>query len=128
MRQYIEALYQDSSLGALMKAGTSVAPLDAKNLEAALKVVYSVLFGNKTPHNRRAEIMKYSCWEGDYKDVEKAVKKLSDDDLSLVARFFGAESSCAREDLTRLLAAFDVLERLDPDPEYWEGKRGACVG
>ena len=23
--------------------------------------------------------------------------------------------------------AFDVLERLDPDPEYWEGKRGACV-
>ena len=24
--------------------------------------------------------------------------------------------------------AFDVLERLDGDPEYWEGKRGACVG
>jgi intraflagellar transport protein 56 len=24
--------------------------------------------------------------------------------------------------------AFDVLERLEPDPEYWEGKRGACVG
>lgn len=24
--------------------------------------------------------------------------------------------------------AFDVLERLDADPEYWEGKRGACVG
>ena len=24
--------------------------------------------------------------------------------------------------------AFDVLERLDPDPEYWEGKRGACIG
>ncbi|XP_053353734.1 intraflagellar transport protein 56 isoform X3 [Clarias gariepinus] len=24
--------------------------------------------------------------------------------------------------------AFDVLERLDPIPEYWEGKRGACVG
>ncbi|GMF18411.1 unnamed protein product [Phytophthora lilii] len=23
--------------------------------------------------------------------------------------------------------AFDVLERLDPDPEYWEGKRGACI-
>uniref|UniRef100_A0A8C7RBV0 Intraflagellar transport protein 56 n=1 Tax=Oncorhynchus mykiss TaxID=8022 RepID=A0A8C7RBV0_ONCMY len=22
--------------------------------------------------------------------------------------------------------AFDVLERLDPNPEYWEGKRGAC--
>ena len=21
-----------------------------------------------------------------------------------------------------------MLERLDPDPEYWEGKRGACVG
>ncbi|XP_066563532.1 intraflagellar transport protein 56 [Amia ocellicauda] len=24
--------------------------------------------------------------------------------------------------------AFDVLERLDPSPEHWEGKRGACVG
>eukprot|EP01029_Cantina_marsupialis_P029588 TRINITY_DN781879_c0_g1_i1.p1 TRINITY_DN781879_c0_g1~~TRINITY_DN781879_c0_g1_i1.p1 ORF type:complete len:567 (-),score=129.66 TRINITY_DN781879_c0_g1_i1:163-1803(-) len=24
--------------------------------------------------------------------------------------------------------AFDVLERLDPDPEYLEGKRGACIG
>ena len=24
--------------------------------------------------------------------------------------------------------AFDVLERLDPSPEYFEGKRGACVG
>ncbi|DAZ96853.1 TPA: hypothetical protein N0F65_008284 [Lagenidium giganteum] len=24
--------------------------------------------------------------------------------------------------------AFDVLERLDPDPEYWEAKRGACMG
>uniref|UniRef100_A0A4W5PLJ9 Intraflagellar transport protein 56 n=1 Tax=Hucho hucho TaxID=62062 RepID=A0A4W5PLJ9_9TELE len=23
---------------------------------------------------------------------------------------------------------FDVLERLNPNPEYWEGKRGACVG
>ncbi|TPX45548.1 hypothetical protein SeMB42_g03968 [Synchytrium endobioticum] len=24
--------------------------------------------------------------------------------------------------------AFDVLEGLDPSPEFWEGKRGACVG
>ncbi|KAJ1527866.1 hypothetical protein ONE63_007804 [Megalurothrips usitatus] len=24
--------------------------------------------------------------------------------------------------------AFDMLERLDPSPEHWEGKRGACVG
>eukprot|EP00730_Choanoeca_flexa_P001613 TRINITY_DN10709_c0_g1_i4.p1 TRINITY_DN10709_c0_g1~~TRINITY_DN10709_c0_g1_i4.p1 ORF type:complete len:583 (+),score=112.27 TRINITY_DN10709_c0_g1_i4:56-1804(+) len=24
--------------------------------------------------------------------------------------------------------AFDVLERLDPDPNYWTGKRGACIG
>uniref|UniRef100_A0A8C1M377 Intraflagellar transport protein 56 n=1 Tax=Cyprinus carpio TaxID=7962 RepID=A0A8C1M377_CYPCA len=24
--------------------------------------------------------------------------------------------------------AFDALERLDQNPEYWEGKRGACVG
>ena len=24
--------------------------------------------------------------------------------------------------------AFDVLERLDPNPDYWEGKRGAAIG
>jgi len=24
--------------------------------------------------------------------------------------------------------AFDVLERMDPDPEFWEGKRGAAMG
>ncbi|CAH1401329.1 unnamed protein product [Nezara viridula] len=24
--------------------------------------------------------------------------------------------------------AFDLLERLDPTPEHWEGKRGACIG
>ena len=24
--------------------------------------------------------------------------------------------------------AFDVLERLDPAPEYLEGKKGACIG
>jgi len=24
--------------------------------------------------------------------------------------------------------AFDVLERLDPDPEFWEGKKGAAIG
>lgn len=24
--------------------------------------------------------------------------------------------------------AYDALERLDPNPEYWDGKRGACVG
>lgn len=24
--------------------------------------------------------------------------------------------------------AFDALEKLDPDTDYWEGKRGACVG
>ena len=24
--------------------------------------------------------------------------------------------------------AFDVLERLDTDPEFWEGKRGAAIG
>ena len=24
--------------------------------------------------------------------------------------------------------AFDMLERLDPNPEYWEGKRGAAIG
>jgi intraflagellar transport protein 56 len=24
--------------------------------------------------------------------------------------------------------AFDLLERMDPNPEFWEGKRGACIG
>ena len=24
--------------------------------------------------------------------------------------------------------AFNILERTDPDPEYWDGKRGACIG
>lgn len=24
--------------------------------------------------------------------------------------------------------AFDMLNKLDPSPEYWEGKRGACCG
>ena len=24
--------------------------------------------------------------------------------------------------------AFDLMERMDPNPEYWEGKRGACAG
>lgn len=24
--------------------------------------------------------------------------------------------------------AFDMLERMDPTPDYWEGKRGACCG
>lgn len=26
------------------------------------------------------------------------------------------------------MKAFDVLDRLDPDPEFFEGKRGAAVG
>ena len=26
------------------------------------------------------------------------------------------------------MKAFDVLERLDSSSEYWDGKRGACVG
>jgi intraflagellar transport protein 56 len=24
--------------------------------------------------------------------------------------------------------SFDILERMDPNPEYWEGKRGSCAG
>ena len=26
------------------------------------------------------------------------------------------------------MKAFDTLERIDPDPEYWEGKRGSAIG
>jgi hypothetical protein len=36
--------------------------------------------------------------------------------------------SCAYTALPCPVQAFDVLERLDPDPTYWEGKRGACIG
>lgn len=28
----------------------------------------------------------------------------------------------------RLAQTASHAERLDPDPEFWEGKRGACVG
>merc|ERR1719235_134398 len=101
MKHYIEAIYQNSSLGALLKAH-SIAPLDAKEMEAAVKVVYTILFKDKTPHNRRAEIMKYSIWDGKPEDIQKACKKLSDEDLALAARFFGAQS-CQREDLARFL-------------------------
>jgi predicted esterase len=103
MKQYIEAMYQESSLGALMKANSAVAPLDAKESEAAVKIVYGLLFGNKMPHNRRAEIMKYSCTEGPIADIAKHIKKLSADELTLVARFFGAES-CTAAELLPLLA------------------------
>jgi predicted esterase len=103
MNQYIETLYQDSSIGALMKASCAAPPVDGKDLEAAVKVLYHTLFGNKVPHNRRAEIMKYSCWEGKYEDIQKNVNKISEEDLKLVARFFGAEGGCTKEALTRLL-------------------------
>merc|ERR1719235_255622 len=103
MKQYLEKeMYQDSSLGALMKA-QDIPPLDAKEMEAAVKVVYHILFKDKVPHNRRAEIMKYSIWDGKYDEVQKACKKLSDDELDLVARFFGAQRT-EREDLARFLA------------------------
>jgi predicted esterase len=102
MKQYIEMMYQDSSLGALMKANSTAAPLDAKDNEAAVKVVYGLLFGNKVPHNRKAEIMKYTIWEDAATSMENRVKKLSAEDLRLVARFFGADN-CEKEDLARLL-------------------------
>ena len=86
INQGIEAMYQESSLGALLKAPNAVAPLDAKDQEAAVKVLYSLLFGNKLPHNRKAEIMKYSCSGAVMPEMNKHVNKLSADDLTLVAR------------------------------------------
>jgi len=103
INQWIAGWYEDSSLGALMKAHSAVAPLDAKDHEAAVKVVYSLLFGNTLPHNRKAEIMKHSCWGAAMSELNKRVGKLSADDLTLVAKFFGAES-CTAPDLARLLA------------------------
>jgi hypothetical protein len=103
MKQYIEAMFQESSLGALMKAH-SIPALDAKEMEAAVKVIYTILFNNKVPHNRKAEIMKYSIWESKAEEIQKACKKISDDELAIVARFFGTQS-CTREDLARFLVA-----------------------
>ena len=105
IKKFLEERYQEASLGSLMKAPSAapVAPLDAKDLEAAVKVVYSILFGNKLPHGRNAEIMKYSCWEASMSDLTKRINKLSADDLTLVARFFGAES-VRTPDLARFLA------------------------
>lgn len=39
-----------------------------------------------------------------------------------------AHDSYARGAFLYAAKAFDALERIDPNPEYWEGKRGACAG
>ena len=44
-----------------------------------------------------------------------------------VLRLIGNECYAAGQFLFAA-RAFDVLERFDSAPEYWEGKRGACVG
>lgn len=52
--------------------------------------------------------------------------------VQLSCSLYGVLQTCARSGqmghFLYAAKAFDVLERLDPDPEYWEGKRGACVG
>ena len=93
IKQFLDARYQDSSLGALMKTHSAVAPLSATDHDTAVKVVYSILFGKKFPSNRKAEIMKHSCWGAAMSELNKRVGKLSADDLTLVAKFFGAELS-----------------------------------
>ena len=79
----------------------SVAPLDGKDHEAAVKVVYSLLFGNKLPYNRKAEIMKHSCWGAAMSDMNKRVSKLSAEDLTLLAKFFGADGPAMDWDAPR---------------------------
>ena len=63
-----------------------MALLGAKEHEAAVKVIHGLLFGNRLPHNRKAEIMKYSCSGAVMPEMNKHVNKLSADDLTLVAR------------------------------------------
>lgn len=105
IKKWIEGMYQENSLGALLQAQPAPAPaLDAKDQEAALRVVYGLLFGNQLPHSRRGEIMKYSCWEAGMADMHRRVEKLSAADLALAGKFFGAPKGCAAADLARFLA------------------------
>lgn len=39
-----------------------------------------------------------------------------------------AHDTYARGAFLYAAKAFDALERIDPNPKYWEGKRGACAG
>lgn len=56
-----------------------------------------------------------------YLRLEKSVQALSL--LQTIA------NDCYKEGAFLYAAkAFDVLERADTRPEYWEGKRGACIG
>ncbi|KAF0698260.1 Aste57867_11117 [Aphanomyces stellatus] len=62
----------------------------------------------------------YFAWDM-YLKVQNSVDalrllKLIANEYYLMADYFFAAKS------------FDVLERVDPDPEYWEAKRGACIG
>ena len=78
IKHYIEDMVQDSTLGAIQKSDSAAPLLDSKDDEIAVKVVYSLLFGNKVPYNRKAEIMKHSCWEAAMSDMNKRVNKLSE--------------------------------------------------
>merc|ERR1719191_2041720 len=103
MNQYIEDMYQESSLGSFLRTPSAPLTLDEKDYEAAVKVVYGLLFDKKAPHNRKAEIMKYSITEDPMADMHRRVAGLSTDKLKLVVKLFGA-ASCTRWNLSHFLA------------------------
>jgi intraflagellar transport protein 56 len=67
-------------------------------------------------HNgRAAEAWEVYLKTDDSQSAFALLKQLANDCYKVQQFFYAAK-------------AFDVLERLDPDPEYWEAKRGACLG
>ena len=103
IKHYIESIYQESSLGSFLKMPSAPLTLDEKDYEAAMNVVYGLLFTKKKPHNRKYEIMKYSVTEDPMADMLRRVAGLSTDELNLVAKLLGA-ASCTPWDLGRFLA------------------------
>uniref|UniRef100_K3WMS7 Intraflagellar transport protein 56 n=1 Tax=Globisporangium ultimum (strain ATCC 200006 / CBS 805.95 / DAOM BR144) TaxID=431595 RepID=K3WMS7_GLOUD len=69
------------------------------------------IYNNKSPDHAWELYLKMESTSDAYK-----LLKLIANDCYKVKNYYYA------------VKAFDVLERLDPDPEYWEAKRGACVG
>jgi len=113
IKHYIETIYQESSLGSFLKMPSALdekaakkkaaETLDEKDYEAAMNVVYGLLFTKKKPHNRKYEIMNYSVTEDPMADMHRRVAGLSTDEFNLVAKLLGV-ASCTPWDLSRFLA------------------------
>jgi predicted esterase len=103
MGHYIDDIFQESTIGSLLKTPSAPVTLDEKDYEAAVKVAYGLLFDKKTPHRRKAEIMKHSITEDPVAEIHRRVGGLSAEELALVAKLLGA-ASCSRWELGCFLA------------------------